>query len=95
MYKILTFFGNNIVTSEGEEWKKYRKPAAPSFSDRNNKLVWDETTRIMLDLFENIWAAQDTIFADHALNITFQVSKMLHLIHFSSNICLHRLPCTS
>jgi cytochrome P450 len=74
MYKILTFFGNNIVASEGEEWKKHRKPAAPSFSDGNNKLVWDETEKIMLDLFENIWAARDTIFLEHALNITFQIA---------------------
>lgn len=32
-YKILTFFGHNIVASEGEEWKKFRKIAAPAFSD--------------------------------------------------------------
>ena len=32
-YKVLTFFGRNIVASEGDEWKKYRKIAAPAFSD--------------------------------------------------------------
>jgi hypothetical protein len=26
-------FGANIVASEGEEWKKYRKIAAPAFSE--------------------------------------------------------------
>ena len=32
-YKVLAFFGRNIVASEGEEWKKYRKISAPAFSD--------------------------------------------------------------
>jgi cytochrome P450 len=32
-YKILSFFGKNIVASEGDEWKKYRKISAPAFSD--------------------------------------------------------------
>jgi predicted phosphohydrolase len=25
LYKVVTVFGSNIVASEGEEWKKYRK----------------------------------------------------------------------
>ena len=32
-YKVLASFGPNIVASEGEEWKKYRKIAAPAFSE--------------------------------------------------------------
>lgn len=32
-YKVLTFFGRNIVASEGDEWKRYRKISAPAFSD--------------------------------------------------------------
>ncbi|THG95398.1 hypothetical protein EW026_g6249 [Hermanssonia centrifuga] len=42
-YGALSFFGRNIVASEGEEWKRYRKVTAPAFSEPNNKLVWDET----------------------------------------------------
>ncbi|KAK7457059.1 hypothetical protein VKT23_010361 [Stygiomarasmius scandens] len=73
-YTVLTFFGKNIVVSEGEEWKKYRKISAPAFSDRNNKLVWDESIRIMMDMFENIWGAQDTIVADHCVDITLPIA---------------------
>ena len=32
-YEVLVIFGPNIVASEGEEWKKYRKIAAPAFSE--------------------------------------------------------------
>ena len=33
LYEVLIIFGTNIVASEGEEWKKYRKIAAPAFSE--------------------------------------------------------------
>ena len=32
-YKGASIFGANIVASEGEEWKKYRKIVAPAFSE--------------------------------------------------------------
>jgi len=32
-YTVLSFFGRNIVASEWDEWKKYRKITAPAFSD--------------------------------------------------------------
>jgi len=77
------------VASEGEEWKRYRKIAAPAFSEvspelgpsfgsehdpqRNNKLVWDETTRIMMDLFDNVWGDKAEIVVDHCVDITLPV----------------------
>lgn len=73
-YTILQFFGNNIVASEGEEWKRYRKVSAPAFSERNNKLVWDETVKIMLDMFDNLWHNAPQITVDHCVEITLPVS---------------------
>ncbi|THV03109.1 cytochrome P450 [Dendrothele bispora CBS 962.96] len=73
-YTVLSFFGRNIVASEGEEWKKYRKISAPAFSDRNNKLVWDESLRIMEDLFTNVWGDQDTMVVDHCVDITLPIA---------------------
>ncbi|KAF9442073.1 cytochrome P450 [Macrolepiota fuliginosa MF-IS2] len=74
VYRALTFFGFNIVASEGEDWKRYRKITAPAFSDRNNKLVWDETVAIMNDLFENVWGDKDIITVDHCLDITLPIA---------------------
>ena len=31
MYKLLNFFGKNVVTSEGDEWRQHKKIVAPSF----------------------------------------------------------------
>lgn len=35
-YTILSFFGPNILVSEADDWKKYRKISAPSFSEVSN-----------------------------------------------------------
>jgi hypothetical protein len=90
LYVLLAVFGKNIIASEGEEWKKYRKIAAPAFSEvrsehmsspiksernyqRNNKLVWDETIRIMMDMFENVWGDRSEVVVDHCLDVTLPV----------------------
>ncbi|KIM40203.1 hypothetical protein M413DRAFT_446366 [Hebeloma cylindrosporum] len=73
-YSALTFYGHNIVASEGEEWKKYRKISAPAFSDRNNKLVWDASVDIVQGLFGDMWAGQDVITVDHCVDITLPIA---------------------
>ncbi|KAL0575905.1 hypothetical protein V5O48_006078 [Marasmius crinis-equi] len=75
IYESLTIFGSNIVASEGELWKKYRKIAAPAFNDRNNKLVWDESARIVLGLFDQVWMNKDTVVVDHCVrDVTLPVA---------------------
>ncbi|KAN0113945.1 cytochrome P450, partial [Russula decolorans] len=74
LYKIFTVFGENILSSEGEEWKKYRKIAAPAFSEKNNRLVWDETIRTMMDLFDNVWGNRSKVVIDHCVDITFPIT---------------------
>ena len=32
-YELLKFFGDNILTTEFDEWKRHRKVAAPAFSE--------------------------------------------------------------
>lgn len=99
---MLSFFGQNIVASEGEQWKKYRKISAPAFSDvrammlllrivpdvasqRNNRLVWDETVNIMMDLFSTIWKDKDSVAVDHCLDITLPVRYCFSNPSLSSN----------
>jgi len=61
------------VASEGEEWKRYRKIAAPAFSERNNKLVWDEPIRIVMDMLDNVWGDKSEVVVDHCIDITLPV----------------------
>jgi hypothetical protein len=109
-YKVLAVFGANIVASEGEEWKKYRKIAAPAFSEvcpewhslpnseyhwqRNNRLVWDETVQIMTDMFDNVWGDKSEIAVDHCVDITLPVRLPWLRFYISPNI-FTRLPSSS
>lgn len=77
LYQGLLFWGGNIVASEHDEWKRYRKVAGPSFSEPNNRLVWDETVSIMTDLFENVWGDKKEVVYEHALDLTMPVRASL------------------
>lgn len=41
-YKILDIYGKSLVSLEGAEWKKHRKITSPSFTEKNNALVFHE-----------------------------------------------------
>ena len=43
--------GPSISLSEGAEWRKHRRIAGPSFTERNNALVWESTIEIVLGYF--------------------------------------------
>ncbi|KAA8569168.1 hypothetical protein EYC84_000837 [Monilinia fructicola] len=42
-YRILEIFGRNIITTEGIEWREHRKISSPSFTEKNNALVFAES----------------------------------------------------
>ena len=44
-------YGPNILTTEHDEWRKHRRIAGPSFTERNNALVWESTIEIILGYF--------------------------------------------
>src|ERR1700733_7317893 len=48
-------------------------PDAEYDCQKNNKLVWDETIRIMVDLFDNVWGDRSEIVVDHCVDITLPV----------------------
>lgn len=40
---------------------------------RNNRLVWDETQKIMLELFEQVWGTKNQISVDNIVDLTVPV----------------------
>ena len=42
LYGVLDVFGKNMLTVEGALWRLHRKITQPSFSERNNRVVWAE-----------------------------------------------------
>ncbi|KAG4416010.1 hypothetical protein IFR04_010835 [Cadophora malorum] len=43
IYRPISIYGTNIVSSEGATWRHHRKLTSPAFSEKNNQLVWKET----------------------------------------------------
>ena len=56
-YKIVDLFGRSILTQEGDEWKRHRKIVGPSFSEKSNKLVFEESLRQAEGMI-GFWAGQ-------------------------------------
>lgn len=54
-YKIVDLFGKSILTQEGQEWKRHRKIVGPSFSEKSNRLVFEESVR-QAEGMMNLWA---------------------------------------
>ena len=61
------------------------------FTQRNNQLVWDETSLIMLDMFNNTWGSRKEIVVDHCVDITLQV--YLHLSTISQIALIEFRDC--
>ena len=40
---------------------------------KNNKLVWNETVRIMEELFDNVWGPKDTVEIENITDLTVPV----------------------
>jgi cytochrome P450 len=59
-YKVIDILGGNIVTAEGEDWKRQKKIVGPSFSERSNRLVWEESLRQTKGLL-GMWKRKDGV----------------------------------
>ncbi|KAF9884797.1 hypothetical protein FE257_001213 [Aspergillus nanangensis] len=44
-YRVIEFYGPNLITCEDKEWAHHRRHTASTFNERNNQLVWAETIR--------------------------------------------------
>jgi hypothetical protein len=43
-------------------------------TQKNYQLVWDETMKIVLELFENEWKGKKEVVVEHGADITLSVS---------------------
>lgn len=60
MYGRLNIYGKNLVSSEGQAWRMHRKLTAPSFGEKNNDLVFNESLHHAQSLL-NLWTGPDGI----------------------------------
>jgi cytochrome P450 len=58
-YGLVDIFGKSILTQEGQEWRRHRKIVGPSFSEKSNRLVFEESLR-QTESMMKLWATQGT-----------------------------------
>jgi cytochrome P450 len=66
--------------TEGAEWKRHRKVAAPAFTEKNYRMVWSETVRIMQDLLDVKWKRAKEIRVENVVDITVPVSWLCSFV---------------
>lgn len=54
LYQVLNIYGANVVTTEGQIWRKHRKITSVPFNERNNRLVFAESLR-QAQAMTNFW----------------------------------------
>jgi len=59
VYKVLDIFGRSLITLEDHDWRRYRKVVGPSFSEKSNKLVFEDSLRQARGMVD-YWASQYT-----------------------------------
>ncbi|KAG8729773.1 hypothetical protein FRC11_008043, partial [Ceratobasidium sp. 423] len=73
-YTILKTFGSNLLVVEGEEWKRQRRIAAPAFSDKNNRLVWDTAKGFVKQMISTWESKKPTIVHDVSEDLALPLS---------------------
>ena len=43
IYLSINVYGGNVVSAEGQHWRRHRKATSPPFTEKNNHVVWAET----------------------------------------------------
>lgn len=75
IYRAVSIYGMNVVTSEGEEWRHHRRLTSPAFCETNNQLVWRETitrTEAMLASLLGRYESSKTV--EHLANDVMRLS---------------------
>ena len=49
-YKVIRILGNNIVTVEGDVWKRHRRIVGPAFNQSTYENVWNSTAQVYKDM---------------------------------------------
>ncbi|KAI0261580.1 cytochrome P450 [Gloeopeniophorella convolvens] len=48
--RVLDAWGANLVTTNGEDWRRHRRIVGPAFNNSTYSLVWSETLRVYRDM---------------------------------------------
>ncbi|TVY91454.1 Cytochrome P450 [Lachnellula willkommii] len=56
-YKAIDIYGTSLLSTEGEAWRRHKKITGTAFSEKSNKLVFEESLRQTVGMI-NFWQTQ-------------------------------------
>lgn len=71
IYESVNIYGTNVVSAEGQLWRRHRKAISPPFTEKNNHIVWDESIRQAQSMLQS-WLKEKTI--DRIVDDTMRLS---------------------
>ncbi|KAH0833227.1 hypothetical protein J3R83DRAFT_12287 [Lanmaoa asiatica] len=84
MGRFFLFWGLNIVSAEGDLWRKHRRIASPAFNNDTYTFVWDASRKLYAEMSSaEGWATKDVIEVPSVHVLTFKAS-FFTLIIFAS-----------
>ncbi|KAF8649628.1 hypothetical protein AX16_005717 [Volvariella volvacea WC 439] len=74
----LLLWGMNLVSSEGEVWRKHRRIMGPAFNNDLYQLVWAETSKTYYDMVATgEWSKIDVIDVPAVQSLTFKLALLI------------------
>ena len=86
LYRILAVYGENVLITEGDEWRTHRKIVGPAFSETTNELSWQQSTIVTKLWIQDLQKKADEkgmTFEEDVpkvcLHVALAVSAIIHL----------------
>lgn len=80
LYGSLDIFGKNVVSTEGSIWRHHRKICSPPFTERNNRVVWQESLHQAKSMMAG-WMEPDQKVSKSLYDVSDQAMRLsLHVI---------------
>lgn len=82
MYKVMSIYGSNVLSTEGQEWRQHRKITSAPFNEKNNAMVFAESLR-QAQAMTDIWIGEREeslpihTVAEDSLRLSLQVISRL------------------
>lgn len=74
VYRFLNIYGTNLLTAEGTLWARHRKITAPAFNEANMAFTWEQSLRILNDMFDSDWDRRERVVLDQTATTMKEVS---------------------
>ncbi|KAL0574637.1 hypothetical protein V5O48_007333 [Marasmius crinis-equi] len=74
----VTLYGPNVLSTDGDEWRKHRRIMAPAFSNTLYQLVWDESLKTYRDMVSaDGWLDRKTVDITELQKNTFKFALIV------------------